>query len=275
MTAKGTRNTERLLLAIPVRVTGLKCRKGEFVEVTRTSVVNDRGARIALKSPVFPDDVLRIINLNNFQKADFRVVAAAGTSDQGFAEWGIQLLDPSQNVWGIEFSPPLQGKSGALLQCQVCSKEGFSALTESELETLTTSGSIDRQCSQCAKPTQWKYSSIHHPPREHEFGSSVESPRRPEVAPEPANRRANDRRGAKLPILVRGPGSAEEASVTENVSPQGLAVSLAMELKAGDQLEVIHPYTPGSSEGGKPAVVRRRAAYPLGGRRLYGIQLSA
>ena len=89
MTTTGTRNTERLLLAIPIRVLGLKCQKGEFIEDTRTAIVNDRGARIALKQPVFPHDTLRIINLNNYQKSDFRVVAASGTSDHGVAEWGV------------------------------------------------------------------------------------------------------------------------------------------------------------------------------------------
>ena len=70
------RNTERLLLAIPIRVLGLRCQQGEFIEDTRTSVVNDRGARIALKRAVSDNDILRIINLNNYQKADFRVVSA-------------------------------------------------------------------------------------------------------------------------------------------------------------------------------------------------------
>lgn len=273
MTATGKRNTERLLLAIPIRVLGLKCQKGEFIEDTRTSIVNDRGARVALKHPVFVNDVLRIINLNNYQKTDYRIVSAAGTTDQGVPEWGVQSLDPAQNIWGIEFSPPLQGKSGALLQCQECHKEGFTPLTERELETLTAHGSIERQCSHCAKPTRWQYSSIHHPSREHEFGSGVDSPPRPETAAEPANRRTDDRRGAKLPILVRNAEGQEESSATENVSPGGLAVSLAMELKVGDQLQVVHPYSPGNAKNGRAAVVRRRATYPLGGRRLYGLQV--
>ncbi len=275
MTATGTRHTERLLLAIPIRVLGLKCQKGEFIEDTRTSIVNDRGARIALKHPVFVHDVLRIINLNNYQKTDYRVASLAGTTDQGVPEWGVQSLDPAQNIWGIEFSPPLQGKSGALLQCQDCRKEGFTALAEGELETLNAQGSIERPCSHCAKATSWQYSSIHHPSREHQFGSVVDSPPRPETAFEPANRRTDDRRGAKLPILVRNAGGQEETSATENVSPGGLAVSLAMELKVGDQLQVVHPSFPGNAASGRTAVVRRRATYPLGGRRLYGLQVTS
>ena len=272
MTTTGTRNTERLLLAIPIRVLGLKCQKGEFIEDTRTAIVNDRGARIALKQPVFPHDTLRIINLNNYQKSDFRVVAASGTSDQGVAEWGVQCLDPSENIWGIEFAPPLQGKTGALLQCSECRKEGFAALTDPELVSLTDRNFILRSCSQCARPTRWQYSSIRHPSREHEFGASVASPERPAPVAEPANRRSDDRRGAKHPILVRNSQNQEETSATENVSPGGLAVSLALDLKVGDAIQVTQPDSPASPQLARPAIVRRRSAYPLGGRRLYGLQ---
>jgi hypothetical protein len=272
MTTTGARNTERLLLAIPIRVLGLKCQTGEFIEDTRTVVVNDCGARIALKQPVFPNNTLRIINLNNYRKSDFRVVAASGTSDQGIAEWGVQSLDPAEDIWGIEFAPPLQGKSGALLQCQECRKEGFTALTEAELETLTRQNSIERSCRQCARPTRWQYSSIHHPSREHEFGTGVASPQRPALAAEPANRRSDDRRGAKHPILVRNSAGQEESSATENTSPGGLAVSLAMDLEVGDTIHVAHALSPTSPKISPSAVVRRRSSYPLGGRRLYGLQ---
>lgn len=275
MTATGNRNTERLLLAIPIRVMGLKSQTGEFIEDTRTVVVNDRGARIALKQQVAANDTLRIINLNNYRKADFRVVSAAGTSDQGVPQWGVQGLDASENIWGIEFAPPLQGKPGALLQCQACRKEGFAALAEGELEILTDRGSIERHCRQCAKATRWEYSSIHHPSREHEFGSGVASPQRPAPAGEAANRRSDPRRGAKVSVQVRNVAGQEELSVTENVSPGGLAVSLAMDLKIGDAIQVIHPYSPASPKAATPATVRRRAAYPLGGRRLYGLQLAS
>jgi len=274
MTTTGTRNTERLLLAIPIRVLGLKCQKGEFIEDTRTAVVNDRGARIALKQPVFPNDTLRIINLNNYRKSDFRVVAASGTSDQGVAEWGVHGLDPAENIWDIEFAPPLQGKSGALLQCQECRKEGFTALTEAELETLTRQNSIERPCSHCARPTRWQYSSIHHPSREHEFGAAVASPERPAPAADPANRRSDDRRGAKLPVQVRNAAGEDELSSTENLSPGGLAVSLALELRVGESVEVIHSNAAATGLASRAATVRRRSAYPLGGRRLYGLQFA-
>jgi hypothetical protein len=272
LTPQGNRNTERLLLAIPIRVLGLKCQQGEFIEDSRTAVVNDRGGRIALKQAVSPHDTLRIINLNNYRKSDFRVVAAAGQTDQGVPEWGVECLTPAENIWGIEFAPPLQGKSGALLQCAECHKEGFSALSETDLDALTRHNSIERACAQCARTTRWQYSSIHHPSREHEFGAGVASPQRP--AAEAANRRSDDRRGAKFPVQIRSATGEDELSSTENLSPGGLAVSLAMDLRVGDKVEVIHSSAAASELTTRNATVRRRSAYPLGGRRLYGLQFA-
>jgi hypothetical protein len=272
LTTPGNRQTERLLLAIPIRVLGLQCQQGEFIEDTRTVVVNGRGARIALKRPVFPRDTLRLINLNNYRKADFRVVAAAGQTDEGVPQWGIECLTPAENLWGIDFTPPLQGRPGALLQCAECHKEGFSALSEADLNSLTQHSFIERSCAQCGRATRWRYSSIHHPSREHEFGAGVASPQRPAPAPEPADRRADDRRGAKFPVRIRNAAGDNELSSTENLSPGGLAVSLAMDLRVGETVEVIRANPAASEWASRNAVVRRRSAYPLGGRRLYGLQ---
>ncbi len=272
LTTQGNRNTERLLLAIPIRVLGLKCQQGEFIEDTRTAVVNDRGGRITLKQAVVPNDTLRIINLNNYRKSDFRVVSTAGQTDDGVPQWGVECLTPAENIWGIDFAPPLQGKSGALLQCSECHKEGFSALAEAELDLLTRNNFIERSCAQCARATRWQYSSIHHPSREHEFGAGVTSPHRPAAVAEAANRRADDRRGAKFPVQIRSAAGEDELSSTENMSPGGLAVSLAMDLRVGDMVEVIHSNPAASELTTRKATVRRRSAYPLGGRRLYGLQ---
>jgi hypothetical protein len=274
MTSADTRRTERILLAIPVRVLGLQSQSGEFMEDTRTVMVNNRGARIPLQHAVAIGDTLRIINLHNYGKADFRVVGPAGTSDLGTAQWGVECLDPERNIWGIEFAPPLKGQGGALIQCQDCRSEGFAVLAPGELDILSTSGSLERPCRHCNKTTDWSYSSIYHPPREHEFGPGVTSPVRPEASVGPANRRSDDRRGVKQPILVRGPQGQEETSTSENVSAGGFAVSLAMDLNVGDRLQVVYPYSAESPGAERRAIVRRRASYPFGGRRLFGLQFA-
>lgn len=263
-----TRNTERILLAIPVRVLGVKCKSGDFLEDARTCVVNSTGARLALRHPLAVGDTLRIINLHNYRKAEFRVAAPAGTSDTGLQEWGVQCLDPAENIWGIVFPPPLRGQSGALIQCQSCRQEDFAILTPDELGTLTERGSLPRQCPQCNKLTIWCYADLSRQPAEAPSGAP-QSRRTGESTGE----RAAERRGVKEPILVRGPQGQEESSKTENVSSSGLSVSLAMELKVGEVLQIVNPNASGTDAPARKAEVRRRASYALAGRRLYGLRL--
>jgi hypothetical protein len=273
MTYKEKRSTERILLGIPIRVLGLRCKAGEFIEDTRTVMVNRAGARISLKHPVEPNDILRVINLHNYDKADFRVVAFAGKTDRDVVEWGIESLEPSRSIWGIEFAHPLVESSGALIRCQSCQQEVFAPLTPSALEGLKAAGILERPCNECGKLTTWKLADVTRQPRELP-GESREAPPPPLARPaEPSNQRTNERYGTKLPILVRGGQGQEEISKTENVSAAGLAVSLAMELNPGDSLRVVYPYSSERESIEQQAEVRRRAAYAFAGRRLYGLRL--
>ena len=272
MTPKETRSTERILLGIPIRVLGLKCSSGEFIEDTRTVVVNRAGARIALRHRVTPGDTLRIINLHNYDKADFRVVVPASPTDQPVMEWGVECLDRSRNIWGIEFGHPLVDRSGALIQCQTCHLEVFTALSQAALEDLGSTGTLQRPCGQCARLTTWSYALVTREPQQPppKQGEAVATPIR---LPETSKGRINDRHGAKMQILVRSPQGQEEISVTENVSTGGLAVSLAMDANVGDELRVIYPYSGEGQKAEQKAEVRRRATYAFAGRRLYGLRI--
>src|ERR1700730_14685471 len=115
------RDTERLRLTIPIRVLSLDTARGEFSEDTYTVLVNRTGARIGLKHQVLQGDTLRIINLENYAEADFRVVGPTQLAEGTATEWGIECLDLKRNIWGVEFSPPLpsgSSEAGALLQCR-------------------------------------------------------------------------------------------------------------------------------------------------------------
>jgi hypothetical protein len=267
------RKTERLLLRIPVRVMGFETTTGEFSEDTYTVVVNRTGARIALRRRVSVNDTLRIINLENYSEADFRIVAPTGWAGSEINEWGVECLEPGRNIWGIEFTAPLAGEAGALIECQDCRKQAFWALTPMEVEVLDTTGLVQRHCSQCGKPTAWMHADVTRRPKE--FPPSEVFAARPQSAEaeKEKEKRRNKRLGMKLPILVRGPFGQEEITKTENLSKGGLAVSLAMDLAVGDIVRVVYPYSPGGESIEQKAEVRRRAMYAFGGRRLYGLRL--
>jgi PilZ domain len=270
------RRSERILLSIPIRVIGLDTSGEDFTEDTKTLVVNHGGARIALQHKVAADDSVRIINLENYNEADFRIVGPTRLAGQEVAEWGVECSDAGRNIWGIELSPPLSSvdsEAGALLECRACQTQGFWSLTLMEVEVLNSTGAINRKCTKCNKTTYWTYADVSRRPREFPPGEPVAPAPREADVKKGIEKRREKRMGMKLPIMVKNERGEQEATKTENISKGGLAVSLAMDLMEGDKLSVVCPYTPGSQDIPQKAEVRRRATFPFGGKRLYGIRV--
>jgi hypothetical protein len=269
------RQTERLLLTIPIRVIGFETAAGQFSEDTHTIVVNRAGARIALKHRVTPEDTLRIINLENYSEADFRVVGPTRLEGAAVTEWGVECLDEGRNIWGIDLPPPLphEGReAGVLLECRVCRTRAFRPVSLMEIEVLDSTGIIRHSCSQCGKPTHWTHADVTRRPRGLSPPASAFSPPPPVARKEEAEKRTSRRLGMKMPILVKARWGEQESAKTENVSKGGVAVSLAIELAVGDILTIVCPYTPGAQNIEQKAEVRRRATYSFGGKRLYGLR---
>ncbi len=268
------RGTERVMMSIPIRVVGLNTLGGDFTEDTHTLVVNQAGARIALRHRVEADDVLRIVNLENYSEADFRVVGPTRLPQGDAGEWGVECTEAGRSIWGFELPPPLEASgadAGALLECRACHTQGFWPVTLMEVEVLNSTGIVNRQCGKCNKVTYWVYADTTRRPREFPANEPVAPAVREAEIKKKMEKRVDKRMGMKLPVLVRNAQGEEETSKTENISKGGIGVSLSMELNVGDQISVVCPYTPGSQDIPQKAEVRRRGNFPFGGRRLYGI----
>jgi hypothetical protein len=269
------RNTERILLTVPIRVTAFGGTEGGFSEETYTVEINRDGARIALKHRVEPGDTLRIANLENLREADFRVVGPCRLEEKGISDWGVACLETDRNLWDIQFSAPLKAaanESGALLKCGDCGAESFSALRDWEVKSLDA-GSLQRFCEKCGGPTNWLYADGH---RGIEDGRPSEPPPQPETttAKPPlswVSKRAFKRLSMKLPILVSDQAGAQEVSKTECLSKGGLAVSLALKLEVGDIVSVYCPYCEGGQNFEQKAEVRSRLTFFQGERWIYGL----
>ena len=262
------------MLSIPIRVMGTDLTGEAFTEDTNTLVINQAGARISLKARVVTDDSIRIINLDNYSEADFRIVGPTLLSEGAVAEWGVECSEPGRNIWGIELPPPLSREgpdAGALLECRACKSRGFWPVTLMEVEVLNSTGVINRACTKCGKTTYWTYLDVNLRPRAFSPSEPVApAPKEAEVKKK-IEKRQDKRMGMKLPVFVRNVAGEEETAKSENISKGGLAVSLAMDLKVGDQIEVICPYT-GSQDIPQKGEVRQRATFDFGGKRMYGIR---
>lgn len=275
MAQEERRSTERLALRIPIHVIGFGTSDGDFTEDTETRVVNQGGARIALKHHVAAEDTLRIVNQETHAEAEFRVVGPTRLKGEEVSEWGVECTEKDHDVWGVQLPPPLEreGKdAGALLECRACHGQGFWPLTLMEVEVLDSTGEIGRTCSKCSKMTYWTYADVTRRPREFSATEPVApKPREAEVK-KFVERRKFKRMMLKLPVYVRNQKGEAETSKTENVSRGGLAVMLAMELKMGDVVGVECPQTSDSPNILQKAEVRYRATFSFGDRRLYGLQ---
>jgi hypothetical protein len=268
------RRSERLSLSIPIRVIGIDLAGTQFSEDTRTSVISRGGARVPLSHAVKAGDTLRIINMENYSEADFRVAGPTSLASES-PEFGVECVQPGRNIWGIELPAaidPEAAAAGALLECRGCQQQALWVVSLMEAEVLDSTGQVARPCDRCSKITYWTYAETIRRPR-------VFSPSEP-TAPQPrldealkkVEKRGEKRLGMKMPIHIRRSQGEIEITKTENMSKHGFAASLRMELNVGDMVSIVCPYSAGSAEIEQKAEVRRRALYDFGGQRLYGFR---
>jgi tRNA A-37 threonylcarbamoyl transferase component Bud32 len=156
----GRRRTERIMLQIPIRVSSNGGISGDFTEDTHTLIVNSDGALIILRHGAAAEEIIQIINLENLQESDFRVVGLAHQQGEGDATRGVENLDRNRTLWGIDFPPPLENsdpRAGALLQCRRCRKRSFQFLSSTEIRMLDSSGALERLCEKCGVLAEWEY----------------------------------------------------------------------------------------------------------------------
>jgi len=94
----------RVLLSVPILVTGHDSAKREFHEETRTLVVNAHGALITIQTPVTSGQKLTLSNRATKQSQDCRVVHV-GNQQGGKTQMGVEFLKPSPSFWQIDFPP--------------------------------------------------------------------------------------------------------------------------------------------------------------------------
>lgn len=269
------RGTERLLLSVPIRVMPPGAANGCSTEDTHAIEINQAGARIPLKHPVAPGDILRIVNLQNQSEAEFRVLGPNRLDRGHFVEWGAVCLGQNRNIWGIEFTPPIpsaDSQAGALLRCQECASERLTVLNLADLDALDTTGTIQRSCATCARDSTWGYADqpLHtwQAPSSEIIDTLVAS----NDGEAKVEKRSNKRRALKLPILVETNKGRREIRRTENVSKDGIAVRLGILLAVGENAKVACPYTGNGHRPEQKTEVRRRTIFKAGERWLYGLR---
>ncbi len=244
--------SSRVLVAIPLEVMETDIEGHQFMERTQTFVVGPHGALIPLRHKLAPDQelILRFPGTNH--EAEVRVIGQiAGQPDELL--YGVVLLDPSANFWGIDFPPLAETETRILLCCSGCGKNEKASLNEIEFEIFAANQSITRKCGSCAAPTIWK-----------------------RAAPSASRLRARSERKevrakVKLTACLRLPDFNEEIIICENVSRGGFCFRSRRRFAEGFQFEAAIPYWPKGANTFVAAQVAHRRELPEAGLFEYGV----
>ena len=153
------RRSDRLMVRIPLLVTGIT-ETGESFECRGHAVdVNRFGAHIHLERPVPLAGKIRLTNLENNLRGDFRIVKVLESSPAGKTALGIEALGNYPTFWGIDFPsrPRKPTESRGLLECQQCHSATLHPLLLDEIELLESGGTVRKPCASCANKTEWKF----------------------------------------------------------------------------------------------------------------------
>ena len=98
------RRSQRILLSVPVIVSGKRDNGSPFSERTRTLVVNAHGALILLREPVVVEQVLSIMHVATGEELACNV-KDINAGQQELPEVGIEFDHPNARFWRVSFPP--------------------------------------------------------------------------------------------------------------------------------------------------------------------------
>ena len=273
------RQSERVLLRVPIEVSGKGPDGNVFSEKAFTLVINRHGAQIRLRNALQPNDRVTITNLQSTRSCLFRVVARVEQPFSDGPEWGVECLEPDANFWGLSFpekriSPGQQDQQElihALLECSVCHFSELAEITIEQYHALTTQSSLSRRCVQCKKRTEWNFGSVEGAPEEVPTSEETRKSLPPEVGTR-INRRAR-RLTIKLPVRVSIQDGREEVMRTENLSVFGVCLVSTFTMKEGERLTITLSQGPDGLKQEVSARVVWRKSIQGTNRAIYGLEL--
>ena len=98
------RRSQRILLAVPLRVSGKRVNGAAFVEHVNTLIVNAHGALIPLKEIVHEGQPLSLRNMTTGEEVHCTVVDL-NPGANGATEIGVEFVEPNPRFWRVSFPP--------------------------------------------------------------------------------------------------------------------------------------------------------------------------
>lgn len=97
------RRSSRVAVRIPIKLSS-EGNPGIFLDAPAEAVAVSRcGALLRVRSSLAPGTRLEVLNNVSHESREFRVVRVHDTNTRGLFEWGVEILYPSVNFWGVQF----------------------------------------------------------------------------------------------------------------------------------------------------------------------------
>jgi len=250
------RRSERISKAIPILLSGSDSEGQQFSEQTRTLVLSRHGAGIFSTRRLAPQSVLIVRSVETNKEAAVRVVDRVAGTPEGYT-YGVAFLDPSVNLWNVEFAPQPEEEAGAksmLLECASCHEREAVSPNDVELDVYAINKSVSRYCANCGTPTSWKEVSGPIKTTPSSPDTKKDDTKKYDTKKEPAaeatstsrqeNRRKDVRAGVKFSACIRYSGS-QEIVACENLSRGGFCFRSSKHYVEKSMIEVALPYSEG------------------------------
>ena len=272
--AQSGRRSDRVSLTLLLEAAGTDSSGQEFKEASRTMLINRTGAVILLSRELSPGQEIHLQRQSlseSHRKGRVRVVGQFGRQKEGYL-YGIEILDPRTDIWGVEF-PPIgespEAVARMLLECSYCRSREVVYLNEMELRGFETNRGIARHCKSCNVPSIWTQAPHgkqeekwqHEPPEARPASdAAVRSAREEEQ-----RSRQRIRLKTRLTACIRQSETDDELAVCEDISPIGMCFRSKRRFDADAPVLIAVPYSPDSANIFLPARIVYSEEIPKAG----------
>jgi hypothetical protein len=278
METQSRRRSDRVTLTLLLEASGTDSHGQAFTEPTRTLLINKTGGMILLGRELRADQqflVKRKAPTEAHRQSKVRVVGQFGQQKEGYL-YSIEIVDGSDDLWGIEF-PELSASEEAvarmLMECSYCRAREVVYLNELDLRGFETNRGIARHCKTCGVPSIWTQA-----PHEDEkkLASRAARGRRGQEDALPPGGEQRERQRirlkTRLTACIRQKDTDDELAVCEDISPIGMCFRSKRRYDSDAPIEVAVPYAPDAANIFLPARVIYSEEMPKAGLFRHGTE---
>lgn len=245
------RRTDRVSLTLLLEASGKDINGEQFTLPARTLQINQAGAVIVLDRELRSGQTIQIRRKapnEAHRGSEGRVLDQLGKQDDGNA-YSIELLQPDNDVWGINFPeiPDDEAVARMLLECTYCRGKEVMYLNQLELRGFESTRGIARHCKSCGVPTIWAQATHED---EKKIATRAARGRRgqPTAGEIPTGGEQRERQRlrlkTRLTACIRQPATDDELAICEDISPVGMCFRSKRRYDAKSALSVAVPYSP-------------------------------